>query len=96
MISSVRIKFLDPGSPEPEALGQPSRSRGPDSSSRKNSASCSSKDLNPFGTVVTGICLESDGLDAGGGGVSSRVDQSRGPAGTEGDSGGTTPAAHRR
>ena len=34
--------------------GSPSRSRGPGSSSRKKSASCASKDRNPFGTILIG------------------------------------------
>ena len=45
--------------------GNPSRSRGPGSSSRKKSASCSSKDRNPFGTTLMVLSFEvavGDGL----------------------------------
>src|SRR6516165_1192675 len=38
--------------------GSPSRSRGPGSSSRKKSASCSSKERNPFGTILRGWLSE--------------------------------------
>ena len=43
--------------------GNPSRSRGPGSSSRKKSASCSSKDRSPFGTILIGRWSESDCAD---------------------------------
>ena len=54
--------------------GSPSRSRGPGSSSRKKSASCSSKDRSPLGTILIGRWSESDCLEVGGGGAASRVD----------------------
>ena len=54
--------------------GSPSRSRGPGSNSRKKSASCSSKDRSPLGTILIGRWSESDCLDVGGGGAASWVD----------------------
>ena len=59
--------------------GSPSRSRGPGSSSRKKSASCSSKDRSPFGTILIGRWSESACLEVGGGGAEFRVD----PAGEQ-------------
>src|ERR1700688_2342133 len=38
--------------------GNPSRSRGPGSSSRKKSASWASKDRNPLGTILSGVPSE--------------------------------------
>src|ERR1700736_4109622 len=38
--------------------GSPSLSRGPGNSSRKKSASCSSKDRKPFGTILMGCWSE--------------------------------------
>ena len=43
--------------------GKPSRLRGPGSSSRKKSASCSSKDRRPLGTILMGRWSESERPD---------------------------------
>ena len=48
----VGIERLDLALPEPEALGQSVPVAGPGSSSRKKSASCSSNDRSPFGTIA--------------------------------------------
>src|SRR5271169_4442428 len=52
----------------------PSRSRGPGKSSRKKSASCSSKDRSPRGTILIGRPAESDSLEVVGTGADSRVE----------------------
>src|SRR3954452_19967815 len=47
--------------------GNPSRSRGPGSSSRKKSASWASKERRPFGTILTGVEMVGGGGGGGGG-----------------------------
>src|SRR5262249_8881658 len=58
--------------------GRPSRSLGPGSSSRKKSASCSSKDRSPLGTIAMSLWSEHDSRELDGGVTGSGVD----PAGT--------------
>src|SRR5580658_6158638 len=71
--------------------GSPSRSRGPGSNSRKKSASCSSKDRSPFGTILIGRPSESDGLDVAGSGADSSVDPGGVLMGADGARGETAP-----
>ncbi len=70
----VGVDLLDLSLPESDAVRQSIPVRGPGSNSRKKSASCSSKDRSPFGTILIGRWSESDCLDVSGGGADSRVD----------------------
>src|SRR5262249_61634500 len=76
--------------------GSPSRSRGPGSSSTKKSASCSSNDRSPLGTILIGCMSESDGPDGAGSGTDSRVDPGGELVGAVGAAGERVPPADWR
>src|SRR5437764_515310 len=66
-------------SPPSSSRPSPSRSLTPGSSSRKKSASCSSNERRPFGTILAGRLSEPYPPEFGGSGASSTV----GPGGEE-------------